>query len=74
MKAVIDRFEGSFAVLLVGKDEVRVDLPRKLLPGGAQEGSWIDITLGLDQSGELKQREHIEGLLDKLKRKQRPPG
>lgn len=36
MKAVIDRFEGEYAVLLIGEDETRVNLPRKLLPAGAR--------------------------------------
>ena len=69
MKAVIDRFEGEYAVVLFGEDEFKADIPRQLLPVGAKEGSWLKVSFELDPEGEKKQREKIEGLLDKLKRK-----
>ncbi|MFY9542033.1 MAG: DUF3006 family protein, partial [Dethiobacteria bacterium] len=31
MKAVIDRFEGDFAVVLFGDEEIKLNIPRKLL-------------------------------------------
>jgi hypothetical protein len=71
MKAVIDRFEGNFAVVLFGDDEVKVNFPKKLLPKGAKEGSWLKLTVELDPVGTAKQTEKIEGMLDKLKNKQR---
>jgi hypothetical protein len=39
MKAVIDRFEGNLGVVLFGADEIKVNIPKKLLPKGAKEGS-----------------------------------
>ncbi len=69
MKAVIDRFEGDHAVVLFGDDEIKVDIPRQLLPPGAKEGSWLKVSFELDPESEKQQREKIEGLLDKLKRK-----
>ena len=69
IKAVIDRFEGECAVFLFGDAEIKVDVPRHLLPPGAKEGSWLNVSFELDPEGEKKQREKIEGLLDKLKRK-----
>ena len=69
IKAVIDRFEGEYAVVLFGEDELKVDIPRQILPPGAKEGSWMNVSFELDLEGENKQREKIEGLLDKLKRK-----
>lgn len=69
MKAVIDRFEEDYAVVLVGNDEVKVDIPKKLLPKGAQEGSWLTISMELDPAGTKKQEEKIQGLLKKLKNK-----
>jgi hypothetical protein len=69
MKAVIDRFEGNVAVLLVGDNEVKVDLPKALLPKGSKEGSWLKLTIELDQAGTAKQEEKIQGMLDKLKNK-----
>ena len=41
VKAVIDRFEGSLAVLLV--DEKPVNVSRRVLPEGAKEGDWLDV-------------------------------
>ena len=64
MKAVIDRFEGNYAVVLVGNEEVKIDIPKELLPKGAEEGSWLKFNLDLDPEGTEKQKKKIE---DKLK-------
>ena len=69
MKAVIDRFEGDIAVVLFGDEEIRVDIPRQLLPAGAREGSWLKVSFELDPEGAKKQEEKIRGLLEKLKSK-----
>ena len=71
MKAVIDRFEGDYAVVLFGDKEIKVDLPRELLPSEAREGSWLDVTFELNPRGTRKQQEKIKGLLEKLKNKGR---
>lgn len=71
MKAVIDRIEGNVAVLLVGDEEIKVDFPAKLLPKGSKEGSWLRITIEIDQAGTAKQTEKVEGMLNKLKNKKR---
>lgn len=44
-KAVIDRFEEEWAVLLIGEEERHVDVPREELPPGAQEGHWLRVEL-----------------------------
>ncbi|NLN06198.1 MAG: DUF3006 domain-containing protein [Firmicutes bacterium] len=69
MKAVIDRFAGEYAVLLFGEDEIKVDMPKKLLPPAAREGSWLNVTFELDEDGTKKQEEKIKNLLLKLKNK-----
>ena len=69
MKAVIDRFEGDFAVVLVGDKEIKVDVPRVLLPKKAKEGSWLMFSIELDPEGTEKQKEKISKLLNKLKDK-----
>ncbi len=71
MKAVVDRLEGNIAVVLFGDKEIKVDIPRQLLPEGTKEGSWLKINFELDLKGEKQQRERIKGLLDKLKNKHR---
>jgi hypothetical protein len=45
MKAVIDRFEGDLAVLILADDDQRLNVPRKLLPPKAKEGSWLQLDL-----------------------------
>ena len=50
MKAVIDRFEGEFAVLIVGDDEQHLNVLKKLLPKPSKEGSWLQVEI---QNGEV---------------------
>ena len=50
MKSVIDRFEGKFAVLIVGEDEQRITVLKKLLPRRSREGSWLQLEI---QNGEV---------------------
>ena len=50
MKAVIDRFEGKFAILIVGDDEQHMNVFRKLLPEQCREGSWLQVEI---QNGEV---------------------
>ncbi len=69
VKAVIDRFEGDFAVVLFGDKEIKVDIPIELLPKGAKEGSWLNISFVMDMEGTAKQEEKIRVLLEKLKKK-----
>jgi hypothetical protein len=44
-RAVIDRFEGQSAVLLVGSEQRVVDVPRDRLPPDVQPGQWLQIRL-----------------------------
>lgn len=69
MKAVIDRFEGDYAVVLFGDEEIKADIPKKLLPKGSKEGSWLKINFELDKEGTKKQEDKIKAKLDKLKKK-----
>ncbi len=71
MKAVIDRMEGEYALLLLGDKELKVDISIELLPEGSKEGSWLKVNFELDPEGEDKQREKISKLLTKLKNKNR---
>ncbi|MBS4022986.1 MAG: DUF3006 domain-containing protein [Dethiobacter sp.] len=71
MKAIIDRFEGDYAVVLFGDEEIKADIPKKLLPKGVREGSWLKVSFELDAEGTKKQEEKIKNLLDKLKNKQK---
>jgi hypothetical protein len=44
-QAVIDRFEGNLAILLVGEDEKVVNVPRSALPKRVREGQWLKVRL-----------------------------
>jgi len=74
LKAVIDRFEGNYAVVLIGPEETRVDLPIKLLPTGAREGSVLDVSFELDPEGEEERRKRIRDKLGKLMNKGKGKG
>jgi hypothetical protein len=50
MKSVIDRFEGEFAVLIVGEGEQRINVLKKLLPEQSREGCWLQVEI---QNGEV---------------------
>ncbi len=69
MKAVIDWFEGEYAVIFFGEEDIKVDIPRQLFPPRAREDNGLKVSFELDPEGESKQREKLEGLLDKLRKK-----
>ena len=69
LKAVIDRFEGNYAIVLVGDKEIKLDVLRELLPDGAKEGTWLKISFEINSEGEIEQREKISNLLEKIKNK-----
>lgn len=47
---MIDRFEGKFAILIVGEDEQRMTVSKKILPRKSKEGSWLQVEI---QNGEM---------------------
>jgi hypothetical protein len=75
-QAVIDRFEGAYAVLLVGEEQHVVDVPREQLPKGAKAGQWLRVHVDGDRllSAELNQeateaaRQRIQEKLARLRR------
>ena len=69
MKAVIDRFEGEYAVVLFGEDEIKVDIPKVLLPEGSKEGSWLNVSFELNLEETKSREDRIKSKLDKLKKK-----
>lgn len=55
-KAVVDRFEGDFAVVLA--ESVSVDVPKKMIPDEVKEGGVIYITIANDEE-ETKERDEL---------------
>lgn len=45
MKAVIDRFEGDYAILIIGEEERQINVLRSLLPKEAKEGQWLTLDI-----------------------------
>jgi hypothetical protein len=76
MKATIDRFEGKFAVLIVGENEQRINVLRNLLPKRSREGEWLQVEIldgeiinaVLDEEETKKAKQRIAEKLAKLRR------
>ena len=69
-RAVIDRIEdGGTAVLLVGEDEHKVELPAALLPEGAESGSHLVISVSLDEAARKEAEERVKALQEKLEKR-----
>ena len=74
--AAIDRFEGEWAVLLVGPEGRVVNVPRARLPKRAHEGQWLRVTLQgdvvvaaeLDHAETQRRRQRILEKLERLRR------
>lgn len=75
-QAVIDRFEGNVAVLLVGNARQPLDVPRAQLPEHSDPGQWLQVEIAdgrlvraeLDlQATEAAQR-RIHEKLERLRR------
>lgn len=69
LRAVIDRFEGDLAVLLVGDEEYRLDVPRRFLPAGVREGDVLVLGWKIDRRETEARRERIRNLIEQLRRK-----
>jgi len=75
-KAVIDRFEDGWAVLLVGDEERKLDVPRKSLPRGAREGHWLQVEVEgdqlvsatIDEGATAKAKQRVREKLERLRR------
>ena len=66
IQAVIDRFEGNKAVLLVGDEEVQVVWLRKNLPAEVKEGDILSINLQVDSETTVAAKEEAEDLLKQI--------
>lgn len=77
-QAVIDRFEGDKAVLMVGEERDELVVPRALLPGAVKEGDWLQLeaeddqvlAAALDNEATDRARESIEAKLRRLRKKE----
>lgn len=72
MKAVIDRFEGKKAVLLVGEQEISVAWPRELLPK-CEEGDILAIQMAVDRVATEQARAEIDDLFEQIMQQNTEP-
>ncbi|CUH96286.1 hypothetical protein P22_2376 [Propionispora sp. 2/2-37] len=66
IQAIIDRFEGQQAVLLIGAEEVRVVWPSVFLPEGCREQDVLKFDLRLDAEATQKAKREAQELLNQL--------
>ena len=66
IKAVIDRFEGNKAILLLGDEEVQVVWPRGFLESQAQEGDILQVDLQIDPIATKAAKVEAENLLQQI--------
>ena len=66
IQAIIDRFEGSKAVLFLGEEEVQVVWPRRILPKEVKEGDILQVTLQIDNEATAAAKAEAENLLEQI--------
>lgn len=74
--AVIDRFEGDYAVLTMAGQQGNLDIPRQQLPPGVREGHWllVEIVDGqlisaqIDEVTTQAARQRIQAKIERLRR------
>jgi hypothetical protein len=66
VKAVIDRFEGNKAVLLVGEEENQAVWLRKFLPSDVEEGDILQVNWQIDHEATAAAKAEAESLLQQV--------
>ncbi|MFA4876648.1 MAG: DUF3006 domain-containing protein [Methanoregula sp.] len=67
MKAMVDRIEGTIAVLITCEGEpARLNLPVTLLPPGTREGDRVTISICRNEEATRAAKERVAGLIEKL--------
>lgn len=69
MRAVIDRFEGELAVLLVGEDETEFHVPRSELPAGASKGTCLRLSMEVDRQATADAEKRVSEKMDQLRQR-----
>lgn len=67
LNAVIDRFEGETAIVLVGEKEQQLDVLKGHLPEGATEGNFMVINFELSEKQQQFKERKLEIFLEKIK-------
>ncbi len=72
IRAVVDRFEGNKAVLLVGEQETSVNWPRELLPK-SKEGDILSIQIAVDTAATEQAQAEVDDLFEQIIRQNSKP-
>lgn len=70
LRAVIDRFEGDVAVIFLGDEEYRLDVPRRFLPPGVREGDVLVLGWKMDRRETEARRDRVRNLIEELRRRE----
>jgi len=65
-RAVVDRFEGEYAVVFLGDEEYQIDIPRRFLPPGTMEGDVLNIECSINIGATKERRKKVKRLIDDL--------
>ena len=67
--ATIDRFEGEVAVLVVGEEEIPVNVYCSDQPEGAEQRDVLRLEATIDREETERRRESIQEKIERLKRR-----
>ena len=65
-KAVVDRIESTTAVVLIGDQEIPVDVPVSLLPNDIKEGTHLSAVWSVDPEATKAAEKRVTSLLQRL--------
>jgi len=70
IRALIDRFEGETAILLLGEEEQEsADFPKSFLPAGSKEGDILKIKIILESRRTKEAKLKVAEMIEKLQKK-----
>ena len=68
---IIDRFEGKYAVVLIGPDQdEKLDLPKSLLSEETEEGDIVSFSICVKKNRTAKAKNAVAQMIDKLKKRE----
>ncbi len=68
LTAVVDRFEGEMAVIMLRKQQAQLDFPQEMLPDAADEGTVLRIQITADLLRTEQIRKQQQKRLKRLQR------
>lgn len=67
---MIDRFEGEYAVILIGSEqEEKLELPRRFLPEDAEESDIVSFSISAKKNRTAKAKQDVAKMIENLKKR-----